>query len=43
MKYKCTITKCGKIGDPSSKYGYDKDGSQFNADMEKHYSALQRS
>ncbi|MDE6200342.1 MAG: hypothetical protein K2M47_00710 [Clostridiales bacterium] len=36
-KYKCTITKRGQIGDPSSKYAYDKDGSQFNADMEKHH------
>lgn len=36
-KYKCTKAKRGKVGEVSSKYGYDKDGSQFNADMEKHH------
>lgn len=24
------------IGDPSSKYGYDKDGKQFEADIQRH-------
>ena len=24
------------IGDPSSKYGYDRNGEQFNRDMQKH-------
>ena len=24
------------VGDPSSKYGYDKDGKQFEADIQKH-------
>ena len=24
------------VGEPSSKYGYDADGSQFAADMQKH-------
>ena len=35
-KYKCTTAKRGKVGEVSSKYGYDKDGSRFNADMEQH-------
>ena len=25
------------VGDPSSKYGFDKDGKQFEADMQKHF------
>lgn len=25
------------IGDPSSKYGYDKDGKQFEADIQRHF------
>ena len=25
----------GGIGEPSSKYGYDRDGSQFDADIEE--------
>ncbi len=24
------------IGEPSSKYGYDRDGSQFEADIQRH-------
>lgn len=24
------------VGDPSSKYGYDRDGSQFEADIQAH-------
>ena len=24
------------VGDPSSKYGYDKDGKQFEADIKNH-------
>ena len=24
------------VGDPSSKYGYDKDGKQFEADIQAH-------
>ena len=24
------------VGDPSSKYGYDKDGKQFEADIQGH-------
>ena len=24
------------VGDPSSKYGYDKNGKQFEADIQKH-------
>lgn len=24
------------VGEPSSKYGYDKDGSKFEADMQAH-------
>lgn len=35
-RHKCTIAKRGKVGEVSSKYGYDKGGAQFNADMEKH-------
>lgn len=35
-KYKCSITKRGKVGEVSSKYGYDKDGKQFKADMQAH-------
>lgn len=25
------------VGEPSSKYGYDRDGSQFEADLRKHF------
>ena len=25
------------VGDPSSKYGYDKNGEQFEADIQKHF------
>lgn len=32
----CRIRKHG-VGEVSSKYGYDKDGSQFEADMKAHY------
>lgn len=28
------VTKC--VGDPCSKYGYDRDGKQFIADMQAH-------
>lgn len=35
--HKCTIAKKGKIGEVSSKYGYDRDGSQFEADIKAHY------
>lgn len=30
------------IGDPSSKYGYDKDGKQFEADIKKHIDDSER-
>lgn len=36
QRYKCTITKKGKIGEVSSKYGYDRDGKQFEADINAH-------
>ena len=32
----CRIRKRG-VGEVSSKYGYDRDGSQFEADMKAHY------
>jgi hypothetical protein len=35
MKYVCKYVKNG-IGDPSSKYAFDKDGKQFEADIKKH-------
>lgn len=25
------------VGDPCSKYGYDRDGKQFEADIQKHF------
>ena len=30
------------VGDPSSKYGYDRDGSQFNADIEANAEKYQK-
>lgn len=33
--YQCTINKNG-IGDPSSKYAYDRKGEQFEADIQRH-------
>lgn len=33
IRYVCTINKNG-IGDPSSKYAYDRDGKQFEADIQ---------
>ena len=32
----CKIAKSG-VGEVSSKYGYDKDGSQFEADVQKRF------
>ena len=29
------MSKRGQVGEVSSKYGYDKDGKQFEADMKK--------
>ena len=34
-KYVCKFVKNG-IGDPSSKYAFDKDGKQFEADNQRH-------
>jgi hypothetical protein len=37
------MPKNNGIGEPSSKYGYDKTGEQFNRDMQEHeerYTAL---
>lgn len=34
-KYVCKWLKKG-IGDPSSKYAYDRDGKQFEKDIQKH-------
>lgn len=31
----CRVTKHG-VGEVSSKYGYDRDGSQFEADLKAH-------
>lgn len=36
QRYKCTITKKGRIGEVSSKYGYDRYGKQFEADIKAH-------
>lgn len=36
-KFKNPPVKKGMIGDPSSKYGYDRDGSEFEADIQKHF------
>lgn len=33
-RHKCTFAKHGKVGEVSSKYGYDKDGKQFEADIQ---------
>lgn len=44
--YVCKFTKKGKVGEVSSKYGYDRDGSQFEADIkahQEHYAALYES
>lgn len=30
------------IGEPSSKYGYDRDGSQFEADIQRHLEESER-
>ena len=32
----CTLRKNG-VGEVSSKYGYDKDGTQFEADVQKRF------
>ena len=34
--YICTSRKKRGVGEVSSKYGYDKDGSQFEADIKAH-------
>lgn len=31
--YRCTIKKPGKVGEPSSKYGYPGGGEQFEKDI----------
>ena len=31
--YKCTTAKAGKVGEPSSKYGYPGGGEQFEKDI----------
>lgn len=33
-KYRCTIKKPGKVGEPSSKYGYPGGGEQFEKDIQ---------
>lgn len=32
----CKVAKRGKIGETSSKYGYDKTGKSFLEDLQKH-------
>lgn len=32
----CTFAKPGKVGEVSSKYGYDRTGKQFEADIQAH-------
>ena len=36
-KCNCKIAKKGKVGELSSKYGLDKNGKQFIADMNAHF------
>lgn len=33
MGYRCTCAKSGKVGEPSSKYGYPGGGEQFERDI----------
>lgn len=35
MKYRCTIARRRKVGEVSSKYGYDKDSKRFEFDIQK--------
>lgn len=36
QKYRCTIKKPGKVGEPSSKYGYPGGGELFEQDIARH-------
>ena len=40
-KYVCKWVKNG-IGDPSSKYAFDRDGKQFEADIQRHIEETER-